>query len=241
MDQYMLYDIHVNHISRKVNGILLFLNRIKERFDKVTRISVVQSLALSIVNYCIKVWGMATQQQIDKVQKLENFAAKIAVGGAKKYDHVTPIFDELKWLKINDKITFDICVFTYKICNRLLPEWLFVFPTVSDRMARDTRQANDLFISRTRTDMGAKAVSVKGPSNWNKIPDNIKTSPSLQSFTKKLKEYLLKKLFIVCCFMTFRTSININFILLIYLCTSRMCIYLHMVLRISIFYQCVLK
>ena len=96
MDQYMIYDIHVSHISRKVNGILLFLNRIKERFDKATRILVVQSLARSIVNYCIKVWGITTQQQIDKVQKLENFAAKFAVGGPKKYDHVTPIFDELK-------------------------------------------------------------------------------------------------------------------------------------------------
>ena len=193
MDQYMLYDIHVSHISRKVNGILLFLNRIKERFDKATRILIVQSLALSIINYCIKVWGMTTLQQIDKIQKLENFAAKIAVGGARKYDHVTPIFDELTWLKIKDKITFDICVFTYKICNHLLPEWLFVFPTVSERMTRDTRQANDLFIPRTRTDLGAKAISVIGPSIWNKIPDNVKRSPLLPSFKKKLKEYLLQK------------------------------------------------
>ena len=142
---------------------LLFLNRIKERFDKATHILVVHSLALSIINYCIKVWGMTTQQQIDKVQKLENFAAKIAVGGARKYDLVTPISEKLKWLKIHDKITFDICIFTYKICNHLLPEWLFVLPSVRNRMTRDTRQANNLFIPRTRTDIRAKAISVRGP------------------------------------------------------------------------------
>ena len=37
MDQYLLYDIHVNHISKKVNGILMFLNRIKDNFDLSTR------------------------------------------------------------------------------------------------------------------------------------------------------------------------------------------------------------
>ena len=51
MDQYMLYDVHVNQISKKVNGALMFFNRIKERFDRKTRILVVQSLVLSIINY----------------------------------------------------------------------------------------------------------------------------------------------------------------------------------------------
>ena len=41
MDQYLLYDIHVNHISRKVNGILMFLNRIKDNFEQSARILVV--------------------------------------------------------------------------------------------------------------------------------------------------------------------------------------------------------
>ena len=92
MDQYMLFDIRINHISSKINGSLRYLNRIKESFDKESRIIVVQSLVLSIINYCLKVWSVTTQQQIEIVQKLENFAAKVAYGGARKYDHATPIF-----------------------------------------------------------------------------------------------------------------------------------------------------
>ena len=175
MDQFMLFDIHINHISRKINGILLFLSKIKNSFEQTTRIIVVQSLALSIINYCLKVWGMTTQQQIDRVQKLQNFAAKIAFGRARKYDHVTPILRELKWLNIDCKITFDICIFTYKICNHFLPDWLFLLPTVGDTIVRNTRQSQDLFISRTKTDMGARSISVKGPTLWNSIPDFIKT------------------------------------------------------------------
>ena len=146
MDQYLLYDIHVNHISKKVNGILMFLNRIKDNFDLSTRKIVVQSLVLSIINYCMKVWGITTSQQLERVQKLENFAAKVALGRGRKYDHATPLLKELNWLKIKDKVNLEICIFTYKICNNLLPDWLFSFPCVRDGATRTTRQSDDLFV-----------------------------------------------------------------------------------------------
>ena len=191
MDQYMLFDVHINHISSKVSGILMFLNKIKDRFDKETRVIIVQSLVLSIINYCLKVWGVTTQQQVERVQKLENFAAKVAFGGARKYDHATPILRELKWLNMKCKITLDICIFTYKICNRLLPEWLFSLPTVGNTVTRNTRQSNNLFIQRTYTDIGARSILVKAPAMYNIIPENIKKSSSLHLFKEKLKTYLL--------------------------------------------------
>ena len=193
MDQYLLYDEHLNHISRKVNGILIAINRIKDRLDKASRVTIVQSLSLSIINYCLRVWGMTTKEQIDRAQKLQNFAAKVAQGEAKKFDHVTPIIKELKWLKIEDKLTYDLCIFTFKICNNLLPEWLFSFPTTREMNRRNTRQSSMLFVPRTRTDMGGRAISVRGPRVWNAIPADIQRETTLNGFKNKLKDYLLNK------------------------------------------------
>ena len=122
IDQYLLFDDHISHISRKVNGVLIALNRIKDRLDRTSRIIIVQCLSISIINYCLRVWGMTTKEQIERVQKLQNFAARVAYGGIRKYEHITPIIKELGWLKIENKIEYDICIFTYKICNNLLPE-----------------------------------------------------------------------------------------------------------------------
>jgi len=72
-DQYMLFDSYIDEMSRKVNGILLYLNRIGDCFKRSTRIMVVQSLVLSIVNYCSRVWGATNKTQIERVQKLQNF------------------------------------------------------------------------------------------------------------------------------------------------------------------------
>ena len=115
-----------------------------------------QSLALSILNYCCKVWGTTTGEQLDRVQKVQNFAAKVAYGGARKYDHVTPILRELQWMDIKNKITFDICTFTYKVINHMLPDWLFKFPTVGDIQPRLTRQFNHLAVKRTSIELGTR-------------------------------------------------------------------------------------
>ena len=74
----MQFDIHTNKIISKALGTIMFINRVKENFNKETRITVIQSLVLSIINYGIKIWGTANQTQLDKVQKIQNFEAKVA-------------------------------------------------------------------------------------------------------------------------------------------------------------------
>ncbi len=63
-------------------GILLFLNRVKDKFDTTTRKTVVESLAVSIINYCLPVYCTTNNTLMKRVQYLQNFAAKICAGGA---------------------------------------------------------------------------------------------------------------------------------------------------------------
>ncbi len=44
-DRYMLFYVHVSELNKKVMGILMFINRISEDFDKRTRKIVVQSIS----------------------------------------------------------------------------------------------------------------------------------------------------------------------------------------------------
>ncbi len=80
---------------KKVVGTLTLTNRISDKLDRPSRIIAVQSLVLCIINYCISIWGSANLTIINDAQKLLNFAAKLAKGNAKKFDHATPIIQEL--------------------------------------------------------------------------------------------------------------------------------------------------
>ena len=195
MDSNMTFNAHIDELHKKVIGTLLYLNRVCDRFQPDCRIMVVQSLVLSVLNYCLRIWGSTNKTQLERVQKLQNFAAKIAVGGARKHDHVTPILQKLEWLQMEMKYFYDICLLVFKINNNLLPEWLFSLPTVNQARAENinTRHQNSLFVPRTFTDTGARSLNVVGPSFWNRLPLDIRNCQTISSFKSNLIKHLVKK------------------------------------------------
>ena len=114
-------------------------------------------------------------------------------GNAKKYDHVSPILDNLQWLTIKQKIEFDLCVMIFKVLHNLIPPWLFNLSTVGDRRNRQTRSNNDLFVLRTNTNLGGKSFIIQGPAVWNKLPNCLKEIGNINSFKTRLKQHLLTK------------------------------------------------
>ena len=82
----------------------------------------------------------------------------------------------------------DISIFAYEVCKKLLPGWLFSFVTMGDHNVLPTRQSNNLFINRTKTDIGATSISIRSPKVWNAIPQATKDSNSLHVFKGNLKQ-----------------------------------------------------
>ena len=179
-------------LHRKVTGTLMYLNRVKDSFEPKTRIIVVQSLALSLINYCFVVWGLTSNFHLNRVQKLMNFAARVAIGTVRKYEHISPFLDELRWLKVKNKYKYNVCVLVFKILRNLLPNCLYNLENVNDITQRSTRQADKLLVRRARTDMGNREIDIRGPSLWNTLPREIRNAGSLPTFKNNLKKHLLE-------------------------------------------------
>ena len=196
-DNHMKFDTHIKELSRKVYGLIMYVNRIKHNFSKSSRISVIQSLILSQITYGICIWGTANLTQIGRVQKLQNFAAKVALGGAAKHDHVTPYLKELGWLKVKEKYYFELGVVIYNVTNKRIPHWLLTLPRVSDVNERivNTRQQQQLYVPKYNTCLGEKSLTVAGPSLWNSLPTDVKDKNSLSSFKCSFKTYLRRQQF----------------------------------------------
>ena len=193
MDSCLTFNYHIDELIKKVTGTLIFLNRVWDRFQPECRVMAVQALILSVLNYCLPVWGSTSKTQINRVQKVLNFAARIAIGGAKKHEHVTPVFEKLKWLKMKPRFMYSICLLIFKSINNILPEWVFSLPTIREiRENRvNTRHQDNLFIPRATTDTGARNIQILGPKLWNQLPNNIINCHSLNLFKSRLMQYLL--------------------------------------------------
>ncbi len=128
MDQHMSFEVHIHEMHKKVMGTLLLANRIRDKFDAATRKIVIQSLALSGVNYCLQVYGTANNTQMRRVQKLQNFAAKICARGARSLTMSLPSQHSSSGLKLIKKVIFDVAVTVFKVKTRVFPDWFVYLP-----------------------------------------------------------------------------------------------------------------
>lgn len=62
----------------------------KVNFEERTRILILKSLVLSLINYYLKIWGITNTTVLRQGKELLNFAAKVAVGGMKKTRSCNP-------------------------------------------------------------------------------------------------------------------------------------------------------
>ena len=111
-------------------------------------------------------------------------------GKGRKYDRATPYIEKLNWLKIDKKCILDTYILVYKILNKLLPEWIMSFTFVSAVNPVPTRQRDNLIVPRTQTLSGERSIKVRGPKFWNVLPIDIRNSPSLNVFKRKVKNFI---------------------------------------------------
>ncbi len=104
----MLFDKHITEMKKKAFWTLMYVNRIKDSFSNKIRTTVIQTLVLSIANYGLPIWGTTNKTQMKRVQQLYNFSAKVAVGGRSRYEHASPILDELRWLNVSKKCDYEL-------------------------------------------------------------------------------------------------------------------------------------
>ncbi len=109
----------------------------------------------------------------------------------KKYDHVSPALEELKWLKVKQHL-FDINIAMYKFLNGMYPDWLQTLPTVKSVTEGRTRQRNNIVVPRTKTDSGTKAFYINGPKTWNALPCSVTRANTSSNFKRKLTSYILR-------------------------------------------------
>ena len=62
---------------------------------------------------------------ISKLQRIQNTAARIVLR-LKRSDHITPALQELHWLPVNERITYKICLLTYRALHGIAPAYLRV-------------------------------------------------------------------------------------------------------------------
>ena len=85
---------HVSSLTRKCYGILIGLAHLRHIIPRELLLQLVDALVVSHVRYCLAVYGNGTQKNMQRLDKVLNFALRI-ISGKRKFDHISNIRKEL--------------------------------------------------------------------------------------------------------------------------------------------------
>ena len=191
LDTHLSYNQHITEIASKCLFKLYQINRIKHLLDRKTLLLVINSFVFSKLQYCSTVWSNTSSSNIDKLQKVQNFAGRIILG-LRKYDHISDGLRSLKWLPIREKLILNDATMMHKCINKLVLDYLAdMFKSRSQVHNRQTRASGALDIPLCRLLTGQRSFAFRGAKLWNSLNDNIKSLKCPRNFRRHLANVLL--------------------------------------------------
>ena len=193
----IMFDVHMT-MTKQISSLcqssyfqIRNIRRIKRYLDNTTLHHVVRALVISRLDYGNLLLLGATEHEIDRVQRLQNNAARLVCSISRR-EHITPVLKELHWLPIRERIQFKLCLFVYKCFKNTAPEYLSNLLSLytPQRTLRSALDITRLNVPRTNKVLGRKAFSVAGPRSWNNLPRAIRELDNVSQFRRSLKTHL---------------------------------------------------
>jgi len=196
LDPNLTYEDHTTKTVSTCMSGLGQINRVKHVLDMDTLTIVVNCVVFSKLFYCSYVWINTTESNLDKVQKVQNFACRI-ISGVKKFDYITPVLRVMQWLPIRQQLYYRNAVIAFNCVTGCAPDnsdsLTDQFIKRSDVSTRTTRSSKKLQIPFLKSATGKRSLYYRTVRIWNALDPLLKLSSTLQESKQKLQSILLIK------------------------------------------------
>jgi len=149
------------------------------------------ALVSSKLDFCNSLYYGLPQNQIHRMQLVQNSLARVVCPGISRRDHISPILRSLHWLPVEQRIQYKLLVLSYKTLLYNQPTYLrdLLTPHLPVRSLRSSHQ-HSLTTPFVKSAAGRRSFSYAAPFLWNKLPTHLRTAASLSVFRSQLKTYL---------------------------------------------------
>ncbi|XP_072934958.1 uncharacterized protein [Epargyreus clarus] len=185
------WNAHVNEVSRRVHYSLHSIKCLQGVLPLKTKITLAQTLIQPIIDYADACYLDATEELLNKLERLQNLCIRF-IFGIRKYDHVSHLRKDLKWLPIRLRRNTRILCLLFNILNSTTsPTYLrerFSYARPSIAPCR-THRKTLLRFPPHKTSSYSKSFTVHAVRLWNSLPPNIRESKNISIFKKRVKDH----------------------------------------------------
>ena len=153
---------------------------------------IVCSLVLCHLDYCTGVWSSASKGLINKLQIMQNKAARLVLGCSPRAN-VDEMHKQLKWLCVEKKLTASVLIFFHKVIQSQRPQ--FIYRGIgyrADIHSHHTRAASrgQMTLPLPKSERLRRTFHYRAVMKWNDLPYNITACKSTALFKRSLKQHL---------------------------------------------------
>ena len=188
LDQNLTLDKHINKIVSHSHKLLKDIGRIRNVLSNKHTEMLVHAVISSRLDYCNSLFFNLKQQNIFKLQKVQNAAARL-VARIRKRDSVRCKMKELHWLRVESRVIFKLILIVYKCINERCSKNLKI------TYKRYNCRPNDYLLLETtavKTKYGKRTFDFAAPRLWNALPLDVRIEGDIEKFKKRVKTILFK-------------------------------------------------
>ncbi len=147
------------------------------------------SFVLPTIEYGNALWDGASQMYIAKLDNIQIRAMRI-ITGATERSNIQSLYSDLGWHSLSQRRSIQKLKWFYKINNGLSPDYLvdLVPPTAEERHGYALRRRDNVTPYRTNKQFFSKSFFPSTVREWNVLPIDVREAPSLESFSRHLKQ-----------------------------------------------------
>ena len=191
----------IPQVSKTISSCFASLRQIRSIRRSLTTpllITLVQSLVLPRLDYCISVFSGLPGVQIRRLQAVLHASARM-IFSSSRFCHVTPLLRSLKWLPIEARIQFRLAALVHRCMQGKAPTYLREVLVPISRVAARSRLRSSSTSALAvpfvrRSTIGGRSFPVAAARVWNALPQQIQDQACHGTFKRLLKEYLLTSL-----------------------------------------------
>ena len=173
MDANLSWNLHVKYVTDRCFGTLIGLLHARHLLPRNVLPRIIDSLVFSHLRYCIQVYGGTSAEMLDKIQKVFNFAARV-ISHRRKFDHISGVIRDLGWLDSAQFVQYsDLCLLYKLLTNREPSILASKFRFNRNVCTRTTRQSDQLFLEKPRTNHGKRTFTYRAGDLFNRNFDHV--------------------------------------------------------------------
>ena len=190
IDENLTWKPQIDHVCSKLSSLNGVLYRQSFYMDYNMKNVFYNSFILSHIDYCINIWGNASTTYLNKIQILQNRAARTILN-ADRFVSSHVLLERLKWMSVAQRSDYITYLLIFKVLHGLAANYLNVFIPAENHYALRESSASTFKVPHPRNELMKQSFSYNAPLMWNNLSCALRNCDNIHTFKQILKRRIL--------------------------------------------------